>query len=233
MAYPASLLINRAYNLSGIVARDFEETSGSQGSDGLFLLNELLDFQSTDMKLIPYYKRTVLNLVQGQEMYLIPNLYQIETFTFNIGEVRFPTSYMPRIHYFGDGRVDNITALPFSWHLERTTGGSNFYVYFLPQQNYVANITGKYALTDVDLFTDLNTLYDNFYISYLRYGLAEYICMENDIDFDPRKERQLRKMEKKLAWISPPDFTMKKISFLNNNQPFNWAHTNISPGYFP
>ena len=57
--------------------------------------------------------------------------------------------------------------------------------------------------------------------------------MENDIDFDPRKERQLRKMEKKLAWISPPDFTMKKISFLNNNQPFNWAHTNISPGYFP
>ena len=175
MAYPASLLINRAYNLSGIVARDFEETSGSQGSDGLFLLNELLDFQSTDMKLIPYYKRTVLNLVQGQEMYFIPNLYQIETFTFNIGEVRFPTSYMPRIHYFGDGRVDNITALPFSWHLERTTGGSNFYVYFLPQQNYVANITGKYALTDVDLFTDLNTLYDNFYISYLRYGLAEYI----------------------------------------------------------
>lgn len=233
MAYTALQLITRAYYLSQVVSRSLQTVSGDQITDGLYLLNADLDYKSTDLRLIPYFTRTTFNTVQGQEMYFIPNLYQIETFTFNIGEVRFPTSYMPRIHYFGDGRVDNITALPFSWHLERTTGGSNFYVYFLPQQNYVANITGKYALTDVDLFTDLNTLYDNFYISYLRYGLAEYICMENDIDFDPRKERQLRKMEKKLAWISPPDFTMKKISFLNNNQPFNWAHTNISPGYFP
>jgi hypothetical protein len=230
-AYPASLLISRAWNLSGIVARDFETEMGSEGADGLFLLNELLEYKACDLKLIPYFQRVEFNLVQGQERYYIPNLYQIETFTFNIGEVRFPTFSASRTQYFGDGRVDNIQALPFEWHLERTWGGSYFYVYFLPQQQYLGKISGKFALTNVELQTNLAEFYDGFYISYLRYALANFMSLEYDITFAEDKAKMMRQMEQKLIYVSPPDLSVRKISFMNSNAPFSWAHANISPAW--
>lgn len=231
MSYLASLLISRAYNLSGIVARDLETVSGSQTEDGLFLLNELLEFMSCDLKKIPYWQKTTFSLIAGQEVYFLANLFQIETFTFNIGAVRFPTTELQRVQYFGSGRVDNIQSLPFEWHLERTTGGSNFYVYFLPDQNYVCTLTGKYALTDVSLNTDMSSVYDGFYLAYLRHALAEKICLENDIQFDQGKMRKMMSMGKRLETVSPPDLTLTKIKFINGSQPFDWQHVNISPGY--
>lgn len=230
-AYLAGLLIARAWNLSGIVARDFEVVSGSEGSDGLFLLNELLEYKSVRTDLIPYWGRIEFNLVQGQERYYIPNLLAVETFTFNIGSVRFPTFSAGRKQYFGDGRVDNIQSLPFEWHVEREFGGMYFYVYYLPDTPYLAKITGKFGLTNVELQTDLSTVYDGFYISYLRWCLAAYMCMEYDISFPPDKAKQLEQMEHALRWVSPPDFTMRKLSFMNTNSPFNWAHVNISPAW--
>lgn len=229
--YPAQLLIDRAWNLSGIVAREFETVRGEEGSDGLFLLNELLYMKAFDLKLIPYFARVEFNLVQGQERYYIPNLYQVETFTFNIGDVRFPTYNASRSHYFGDGRVDDIQSLPFEWHLERVQGGSYLYVYFVPEQQFLAKVTAKFALTNVELQTNLALYYDGFYISYLRYALANAMSLEYDISFAPDKLLYMRQMEQKLLYVSYPDISAKKISFINNNQPFNWAKVNISPAW--
>ena len=61
-SYPCSQLISRAWNLSGVVAREFETVSGQEGSDGLWLLNELLAEKSYDLKLIPYWGRIEFNL---------------------------------------------------------------------------------------------------------------------------------------------------------------------------
>lgn len=233
MTYPAIQLINRAWNLSGIVGRGLETVSGEQGSDGLFLLNELLEFKSADLNLIPYWTRQALQLVQGQEMYFVPNLVQVETMTFNIGEVRYPMTESQRDKYFGNGRVDNIQSIPFTWHLEREKGGSNIYVYYLPMQNYPAMLTAKFALTDVSEFTDLSLTYDGFYLSYLRYALAKYMCLEYDISFDPEKEKQLMSMAKKLSNISPPDLSLQKVNFITRNTSLNWAQVNIGKGYYP
>lgn len=234
MTYPALELINRSWNLSGIVARGLQTVNGDQSTLGLFLLNELLDFKSCDTDLIPYWQRAVLQLVQGQELYFIPNLVQIETFTFNIGPIRFPTNEIQRDQYFGSGRVDNIQSLPFSWHQERAEGGTNLYIYFVPNQAYPANITGKYALTDVSLQTDLSTVYDGFYITYLRYALAKKMCLEYDIDFGVEKEKYLLVMEKKLQYIEPPDYSLQKVSFISSNRySLDWQSINLTTGYWP
>lgn len=233
MAYSATLLITRAHYLSGIVARELQTVSGSQITDGLFLLNALLSFKATQMTLIPYFKRYEFPLVYGQEMYFIPNLYEVEDMTFNMGIVRYPMNETPRNQYFGFGRVDNITALPFSWHLERTTGGSNIYVYFLPDFPYLAKLTGKFALTNVDLTTDLDTVYDEFYIEYLRYSLAQYICQEFSIQFSDDKLKRLEIMEKNLTWVSPPDLTMRKTNLITNKNSINWQQINIGKGWYP
>lgn len=234
MTYPAVLLINRAWNLSGIVARGFETASGEQGTDGLFLLNELLEFKSCDLDLIPYWKKTSFSLVQGQEVYFLENVVQIETFTFNIGPVRYATNEISRNKYFGSPRVDNIQSLPFQWHLERTEGGSNLYLYFAPDSNYTATIVAKHALTDVSLNTDLTTVYDGFYIAYLRYALANYMCMEYNVEFGADKMKQLMVMAKKLQYIEPPDLSLNKVSFIaGHRNAYDWQVINLSVGYLP
>lgn len=231
MAYSATLLINRAWYLSGIVGRGLETVSGEQVTDGLFLLNALLDFKATDTKLIPYYEYYPMTLVQGQELYFIPGLVQIETFNFYIGNVRYPTTEMQRVDYFGNGRVEGIQSLPFVWNFERVEGGGNLRVYYAPMGNYAASISGKFALTNVTEFQDLSLTYDGFYIEYLRYALAEYMCQYYDVSFSEDKRMMMRKMEKKLTWVSPPDLSMQKTNFISSGVALNWAQTNLGKGW--
>ena len=233
MAYLCSDLITRAYYLSEVVARDFETVSGGQATDGLFLLNALLEIKAAKARLIPYFRRYALTLNPGQEEYFITGLLQIETFTFNIGDVRYPTNVANRTKYFGNGRVNNITSLPFQWHAEREKDGTRLYVYYSPATTYQANITGKFGLTNVTLFTDLTVAYDEFYIEYLRYALAKYICQQNSVVFPSDKNEMLREMEKEMAWVSPPDLTMQKVSFINNKTTINWAQANLGLGWVP
>jgi hypothetical protein len=172
MAYLASTLITRAYYLSQILARELQTLTGSMEEDGLFLLNESLDEKASDLSLIPYYNEFDINTIQGQEIYFIPNLMEADSVTFNIGEVRFSMNELTRKEYFSTPRVDNLQALPFSYRIERTLGGSNLYLYFVPNQAYVVKIWGKFGLTDVTLNQDLSLTYDGFYLSYLRHYLG-------------------------------------------------------------
>lgn len=232
MSYPAILLINRAWNLSGIVARGLETVSGEQGSDGLFLLNELLDFKSADVNLIPYFSRYEGIFITGVETYDIPNLLQIESMTFTMqNTVRYPMNYCNRTKYFGSGRVNNILSIPFEYHYERQLDGSRVFVYYLPESDYTFQISGKFGLTNVTEFQDLSLVYDGFYIAYLRYALAQYMCNEYDIAFAPEKANMLASMEKKLNQVSPPDLTMQKTNFINNKTALNWAQINLGKGW--
>jgi hypothetical protein len=233
MAYSALTLITRAWYLSGIVARNLETVSGDQITDGLFLLNTLLDFKASDLRLIPYFTRYAGTFIAGVEKYYIPNLYAIETMTFNLGDVRYPMSSTNRDVYFGNGRVDNIQSLPFQYHLERDFGGSNVWVYFLPNSNYTFNLIGKFALTDVTLNQDMSLTYDNFYLEYLRYALAQFFCHEYSIAFAPEKAQMLKMYEKKLTDVSVPDLTIRKMNFINGTTVMNWAMYNLGKGYTP
>ena len=124
-----------------------------------------------------------------------------------------------------------ITSLPFSYHLERTLDGSNVWVYYLPDQTYQFNLIGKFALTDVSLNEDMETVYDPFYIEYLRYALAQFMCNEYSITFAPEKLAMLKIYEKKLLDVSTPDLTMQKMNFINTGFTINWAQCNIGRGW--
>jgi len=232
MAYTALTLINKAYYLSQVVSRDLQQVSGSQQSDGLDLLNALLEIKSSDLRLIPYFQEYDFNTVQGQEEYFVPGLLEVQTMTFNIGPVRFNMSQKFREQYRGEGRVDNTQSLPFTWNVERCLGGANVSLYFVPQQIFPMKIWGKFALTNVTLQTDLSLIYDGYYIEYLRYALAEYICSDWAINFPEQAAMKYKEIRKKLTDVAPFDLTMKKLSTLSKNQTMNWALTNI-PGYLP
>ncbi|MFA6080717.1 MAG: hypothetical protein WC753_04565, partial [Candidatus Gracilibacteria bacterium] len=125
-----------------------------------------MSLKSAYTRVIPYYQEYDFDAVAGQEEYFVPNLVNAETLTFNIGPVRYSTSPMGRKAYFGSGRVDNIQSLPFDWHAERVLGGSNIFLYFVPNTNYPIKIWGKFGFDNVTFNQDLLLIYDEYYVDY-------------------------------------------------------------------
>jgi len=233
MSYTARQLITRSWYLSGIVARRLQGVTGDQAVDGLFLLNALLDWKSIQIDLIPYWTYYEFPAVVGQEQYYIPNLYAVETLTFNIGTVRYPTDFTTRTSYFGTGRVDNINSLPSNWYFNRSLGGGSIYLYFNPAGEYPIKIMGKFGLQDVTLDTDLLTVYDPSYLEYLRHALAQYMCSEYGILMNPETYKILMALQRTLMDVSPPDLSIKKKSILTVGTGVNFGDVNIGMGWRP
>ena len=233
MPYTARQLITRSWYLSAIVARRLQSVTGDQATDGLFLLNALLDWKSIDIDLIPYWTYYEFPAIPNQETYFIPNLCAVETLTFNIGTVRYPTDFTHRAAYFGTGRVDNISSLPSNWYFNRSLGGGTIYLYFNPAGPYPIKIMAKFALQDVTLDQDLLTIYDPSYLEYLRYALAQYMCSEYGILMNPESKGILKMIMRQLMDVSPPDLHMSKTSMLTTGTGVNFADVNLGLGWRP
>lgn len=233
MSYTAQQLITRSWYLSGIVARGAQSVSGDQITDGLALLNELLDWKAVQTDLIPYWTYYTFPAVANTESYFIENLYEVESLTFNDQTVRYATNFATRRQYFGSSRIDGINSLPFSWTFNRKLNGGTIYLYFLPQSNYPIKIMGKFGLTDVTLTTDLTTVYDKAYIAYLRYALGQYMCSELNVTFNPESEKILRMMANELKDMCPPDLIMRKKSMLTQGSGINFGDINQGQGWRP
>ncbi len=234
MAYTAQQLITRSWYLSGIVARNLQNVTGDQITDGLAILNSLLDFKQIEIEYLPY-KTYLTNIytVPGQEKYFIPNCAQIESLTFNLDVVRYNMDYVTQRNYFGSARVDNINSLPFSYTYLREVGGCDVYMYFLPESSYQLKILGKFFLSDVTLDTDLSLTLDTSYIEFLRYSLASMLCSEYGIEFNPESEKILMAYKRKLMYMSPPDLSLIKTSTLQQGYAFNWGDVNIGKLWRP
>jgi hypothetical protein len=234
MPYTTRQLIISAYYKSGVVARELQTVSGTQINDGLESLNDTLTEKSVVSQLVPYYTKYSFTAVINQEMYFIPNLIEVETFTFNIGPVRYQMSSVPRRTYFGAGRINDVDSLPFNWHLERCLNGANLFVYFLPSQDFPMEIWGKFSppkITSLD--QDLELTFDDYYIGYLKYALAQRICVDFTMNLPPQALETLRSYEAKFSYISPPDVTLSKLSSLQGGNPMNWGDINIGKGWRP
>ena len=248
MPYTAQDLITRSWFLSGIVARNLQVPTGDQIYDGLQMLNDLLNFKQIETDLIPYWTYIELPLVANQEYYFLPYVAAIESATFNIDVVRYAMDYVSRRNYYGSSRVDNISTLPFSWNYNRSLGGGNMALYFLPESNYPMKMMVKIFLVDVTLQTDLTNIseivpynfvnssnqgLDTSYIEYLRYALAQYMCSEYGILFNPESEKILTSYKRKLMYMSPPDLSSIKTSILTEQNGLNYGDINLGKGWRP
>ncbi len=230
----ARALITSSFYKSGLVGKTFESVTGEQHTTGLQLLNDLLAEQAITGTSIPYFKEYSLNAVAGQEKYFVPNLIEVETFTFNIGPIRYSMKKTNRKRYFGTSRSDNIESLPGRWHTERTLDGSDLFIYFLPSTDYPMKIWGKFGLDEItDECADLLLVYDRFYLNYLKFALVPYLCGEYGQSVPLEVERTLRRLEKKLEYVSPLDLTMNKESTLSRRGRINYGDVNLGRGWRP
>jgi hypothetical protein len=234
MAYTALQLITRAYYLSQIVSRELQVVSGSQVTDGLYLLNAILDSKGSDLREIPYYTEYFFDTVQGQELYYIPGLTSVDSMTFNIGPVRYAMNEETRVGYFGQYRIDNVQSLPFQYRMERTLGGMNVYMYFVPADVYQMKIWGKFELSEVTLQTDLSLSLDLYYIEFLRHELAMYLANEYGATLPDGVMQQYKILEKKVMDVSPADLSLHNLNYFGNSEVgLDWQILNLSGGWLP
>lgn len=260
MPYTAQDLVTNSWYLSGIVARNLQVPTGDQITDGLRILNDLLNYKQIEVDLIPYYQYIEFPAIANQEYYFLPYVALIESITFDLSQVRYPMVGTSRTSYYGSSRVNNISTLPFSWNYNRGFSGGNLGLYFKPDTNYPLKAMVKIFLVDVDLDTDLTNVsetflnpnnipfytpytfinnsnqgYDTAYIEMLRYGLARMMCSEYGIVFNPQSEAIYQAYVRKLMYESPPDLTMQKVSILtSDSQPgYSWGDVNIGRGWRP
>jgi hypothetical protein len=202
-------LISDAYYLSRVVGRNFETVSAAQSEDGLTLLNDILSEKNISSATIPYTDTINFNGVQGQEQYQIPNLVSLDTLTYVVNDVRYHLNEVNRDRYFGFARVNDIESLPVMFFVERQLGNSNVYVYYVPADNYVFEITGKFALQEVGLFDDISLSYDRFYLSYIKYNLAERICDFNGNTVPSGVQKRLVDLNDQITHFSGLDLSVR------------------------
>jgi hypothetical protein len=245
MPYTVTKLITNAYYLSGIVSREFETASGAQFTDGLDSLNDLLGDKTVESGLIPYFRRIDLIAIPNVAEYFIPNLIEVETFTFFINSVRYCTLKNSRAEMFGSARAENIQSLMFNWHTERTFNqdplagpigeGSTLFVYFRPDSAYPMQIWGTFGLEEVALNDDLSLVYGRFYIDYLKYSLARRICDNYNFIVPQGVLDRIDVMESNIENQSAQlDMKQQIISTLHGpSDGFSWADVNIGHGWRP
>lgn len=234
MAYPVTELITDAYHLSGIVSEEFEEITGYQIDKGLKLLNGALAFKTVEDRTIPYFQQLNFTATIGQEQYFIQDLIEVETLTFTIDSVRYQMTKKTRYEYFGTPRANNINSLPYMYFIEKALGGANLYMYFFPQQAYTFQLHGKFRLnSNIALNQDMELIFDQYYIQYLKYLLAEYLCEDYQIQLPSEARRKLTSYEKSLFDVSEYDLSMRKTSILQSatSSPDIYAQANIGKGW--
>jgi hypothetical protein len=240
MAYTSGELVTRAWFLTGIVSRDIQEVSGSQFEDGMFALNSLLAIQTANMGLISYYDKINFTGIVAQEIYFFPNLIQLETLTFviptaNIPDqtVRFPMTRLSREEYWATPRANGVQSLPYIYETERVKGGMNVNIYFTPNEAYIFELWGKFSLLSTVPNQDLSTVFDPFYLEYLRYAVACYLCEEYNVIPPPSVNAKLKQYEQQIRNTSPIDFTQKIACPFNGGYAPNYAYANAASGYVP
>lgn len=232
MAYPVAQLIAESFYLSGKRTEGLQPVTGPDIRKGLRLLNAAIAIKTANKRLIPYFTQYDFNGVIGQEMYFIPGLIFTESFVWYLQGVRMSSTRQTRIDYFASARVQSVVAPPFTWHDELCKGGTNLYLFFQPDQTYPLTIWGKFSLSKVVLSQDLEGTLDDFYIEYLRYLLAKYICDDANITFKQSSQKMLEAYEKQITDISAPDVSVRKISAFGGQGSIGvWGQANLGKGW--
>ena len=208
-------LITQSYYLADIVGPDFETVTGSQKLIGLQLLNGILGEVALDAVFIPYFTHQTFNTVYGQELYVVQNLIEVSTMTYNLDEsVRYSLTRESINRYFGWARVNNLISLPSTYTVERLHNATNIYMYPIPDKEYVVNITGKFALSDVTEGQVLSDTYDVYYLKWLKYRLAFELCQLNGKEFNQMAAVQLANLERRVNKLVGTDLSINKFSLM-------------------
>lgn len=231
-------LIANAFNLSDLVARELETMTADQQELGLTILNDILSEKSATGEMLPYYQRTSVPGIVGQEQYFLQDMVDVSSVTVLYSDVRFQMRNKSRRAYFGSSRVENINSFPYEYYYERATQSGNFgimlFCYFTPSTTeYSFEVNGKSSLGSVLATTDMSAMLEGYYLSYLTYSLAKRLCDYYNQPFADQKMAQLIKLERLATSSTSIDPSISKVNQFGGNNVINYGDVNIGRGWRP
>lgn len=230
----ARQIITLAFYRSKLVNRQLEGVTGEKVYDGLTELNLILQEKSVNQNEIPYRGRQTFPAVVGQESYLVEDLVDLESVTFLLdGNVRWPLRKATFFDYFSVGRPQDIKSLMYHYYPERENGGTRIYFYFLPDKPYPITVIGRFRFDTVTLDTELDSLVERFFQSYLIWALASRMRAVYSQSPDAYIENKVAELEANLKKINPPDFSYQPINTISSQAGFNWGDVNFGRGWRP
>lgn len=233
MTTTVTALVTNAYYASGIYSRGMEQPSGGDFNFGVEILNDLLAEKLIDDKALPYFTTQTFTGVIGQEKYTIENLITVDTLTFVLDTVRYPMRPDNRRDFFGTARANSVNSLPFQWHVERNLNGSDIFMYFKPQQAFVFEIWGKFGLAETtSISQDLSLIYDRYYLTFLKYQLADRLCAEFNFEVPAGVHGTLARLTQQISKKSAVlDLELTNVTTMGQQSGLSWAQINIGRGW--
>lgn len=233
-------LIQGALYLS-VLSLEFDTANQAYGATGLQLLNEILAEASIDASLITYNRLQQFTCEIGKSVYPIDGLIRLETLTFFLtggsNNVRMEMIQDNTYHFYGMSKVTDIQSLPYHYYVQRRVGGSDIKLYFVPDQPYQMEMFGKFSfnkLSTDDLTLDLDTIYDPFYQTWLKYKLASRLCQIYGIPLSAEVSRELAILTNKITNLIGFNLELKTVPLTKRkNAQMNWAYINYGKGWTP
>lgn len=178
-------LIQGAFTLCGKFAND-KNLSGPNFSQGLEVLNSLLDFYSASSDLIGYYKTIEFPLVISQKEYIISRDISLNPdvifdqcilplhVQLNLSSVRYPVEIVPDIYDYNISRYDNVTTIPWRVYFQNSPGATTLDFIVFPSSDFTCKLKGKFALTYLEENENITTL-PNYYHLFLKFALGRML----------------------------------------------------------
>lgn len=234
MAVTALELINEALRTATLVGRSFNTAPKEYTSVGLKVLQQLITETSANNKMNPFYTPLEFTADIGETAYEIEGLVDIATLTFEWQQVRYPCDYKTRTEFYGGFRANNVLTLPLTYTFERTKDGATIYVYPFPDKEYIFTTWAQFEMdSDFTFTTDLLATLPKYYIDFLEYAMAGRLCVKFGRPVPPDVLRLEKYYRNLIAMqISPPDFSMQKISTLSSIPGIDYGQVNIGKGYY-
>ena len=113
--------------------------------------------------------------------------------------------------------------------------GNNIFVETNGTQTYANTVNfSKFSTTStIPLNQTFASLwFDQFYINYLEYELAERICSKFNFTMPEEAAKQLERYRNSInALAEPLDLSIQKVSCLQSPRALNYAQANLGRGY--
>lgn len=210
-------IIMRSYYLMGELSPD-ELPTASQISEGLYYLNDLLDFFSSSGIFIPFVTELKFNLVANQDKYTISNNVPADVVADQIVEIdycnvirdniSYPVRLISRSELFNNTRLVNIKTRPGLVILNRQELFSEIQFYPTPVFPYECNLRIKSYLDSLELLDVLNEI-PRFYYRFLRYALArELSSVFPSSSWTPKLEKEYEFMYQQVVAATDIDMTI-------------------------
>ena len=223
----ANDLIVRAFYLLGEFSPD-AIPSGQDVQDGLYYLNDILDYFSSQGLLIPYIKNVEFTMEVGKGEYTFSNVITnpdvnseriVELDYVNIirDQISYPVRIISRAELFNNARLTDLQSKPGYVILIREELQSKLKFYPVPAFPYECVVRAKYMLDHLELYDQLDEI-PPYYYRFLRYALArELKDIYPSSNWSAQQEQMYQEMLRDIKANNDITMTIYPDNILMNN----------------